>query len=196
MFYTHAQKQTNKHNFLSLALSLSLCCLATFGPPPFLFGQSYSPSEWSSIPKEQLLLLLFLIFHLSLAIVYLRQHNSFNTVGFCFFLLHVMTLPPPSACLSWDAQTLWPPRRWSFERVSSWWWCPFRPWRCSSPAGSRRRSCPCLPALWEGWRSCRWCGPHGQSSSPSLRHEAHRPLDRVRYSEHWEKWQGWGWGVT
>lgn len=85
MFYAHAQKQTNKHNFLSLALSLSLCCLATFGPPPFLFGQSYSPSEWSSIPKEQLLLLLFLIFHLSLAIVYLRQHNSFNTVGFFLF---------------------------------------------------------------------------------------------------------------
>lgn len=55
MFYTHAQKQTNKHNFLSL--SLCLAALATLGPP-LLFGQSHSPA---SIQKEQLLLLLLLL---------------------------------------------------------------------------------------------------------------------------------------
>lgn len=179
MFYAHAQKQTNKHNSLSLSLS---CCLATFGPPPLLFGQSHSPA---SIQKEQLLLLLcLLLLSLSLFISHLRQHNSLNTA----FLIHITTLPPSSACLSWDAQTLWPPRRWSFERVSSWWWGQFRPWRRSSSGGSRRSSCPCPPALEAGWPSCRWCGPRGQSSSPLLRRAARRPPDHVRYLEHWEKW--------
>lgn len=121
---------------------------------------------------------------LSLFISHLRQHNSLNTA----FLIHITTLPPSSACLSWDAQTLWPPRRWSFERVSSWWWGQFRPWRRSSSGGSKRSSCPCPPALEAGWPSCRWCGPRGQSSSPLLRRAARRPPDHVRYLEHWEKW--------
>ena len=171
MFYAHAQKQTNKHNSLSLSLS---CCLATCGPPALCFG--HSPA---SFQKEHLLLLPFLLLPF-LFIFHLRQHNSFNTA----FLLHITTLPLPSVCPSWDAQTLWPPRLWSFERVSSWWWGRFRPWRCSSPGGSLRSSCHCPPALWAESPSCRWCGRREQSSSPSLRRGARRPPGRVRYWEH------------
>lgn len=42
MFYAHAQKQTNKHNSLSLSLSFALSLAAL--PPP-LFGQSHSPAS-------------------------------------------------------------------------------------------------------------------------------------------------------
>lgn len=165
MFYAHAQKQTNKQTQLSLSLSLWTLSFSSFYPERnncCYFSVSFFPLLSS----------------------HLRQHNS---AQYCIsFLLHITTLPPPSACLSWDAQTLWPPRRGSFERVSSWWWGQFRPWRRSSSGGSRRSSCPCPPALGAGWPSCRWCGPRGQSSSPLLRRAARRPPDHVHYLERWE----------
>lgn len=119
----------------------------------------------------------------ALPLLYIPPRISLQTTQnpFTAFQLGITTLPRPSACLSWDAQTLWPPRRWSFERVSSWLWCRFRPWWCSSSAGSRRSSCPSRPALAAGWPSCRWCGPRGRSSSPSRRRAVRRPPDRVRY---------------
>ncbi len=145
MFYAHAQKQTNKHNSLSFSLSRLLSCHI------WAFSASLWTISFSSfyrIHKEQLLWLLWLLFSLYL---------SLKTTQFLIlhFLFDITALPPPSVCLSLDAQTLWPPRRWSFERVSSWWWGQFRPWRCSSSGGSRRSSCPYLLALGAGWPSCR-----------------------------------------
>lgn len=167
-------KKTNKHDSLSLS-----CCLG---------------HVWACSSLDNLVLQ-----HFSREnncrkrcfppfIFTLRQHNWFHTA--CS--LCIMTLPRPTACPSWDAQTLWPPRRWSFEKVSSWWWGRFRPWRCSSSRGSSQNSCPCPPALGAGSRSCRWRGLHGRSSNPSPRRAARRTLDHVRYLEHW----GWQRGKT
>lgn len=98
MFYAHAQKQTNKHNSLSLSLSH---CLATFGPPPLSLDNLILMLFPDSLLKEQLLLQLFLVLLLLfLSIAHLRQHNSVNTAFSFFFLLHIMTLPLSSVCLS------------------------------------------------------------------------------------------------
>lgn len=183
MFYAHAQKQTNKHNSLSLSLSFALSLAAL--PPP-LFGQSHSPA---SNPDRTTV-----AYRFSLSSFFKTTQLFFFFFRYCisfFFLPRIFTtLPPSSACLSWDARTLWPPRRGSFERVSSWWWGRFRPLRRSSSGGSRRSSCPCRLAPGAGWPSCRWCGPRGQSSSPSPRRAARRPPGHVRYLEHWEGWHG------
>ena len=191
MFYAHAQKQTNKHNSLSLSLFLPLprhiwassaslwtiCLSCCFQPLPWKNNCCYC-----SLSSRCFFFSLYR---------WLKTTQLFFNTAFSL----ITTLPPPSVCPSWDAQTLWPPRRWSFERVSSWWWDPFRPWRCSSSGGSRLSSCPCPPALGAGWPSCRWCGPRGRSSSPSLRRAARRTPDRVHYSEHYEKWERWSWNM-
>lgn len=161
MFNTHAQnKQTNTTLALSRSLSLSFPALANI----------WASSSFRFLPTP-----------LPLPVPPTPLVRAFRT-RCC-----ITTLPRPSACLSWDAQTLWPPRRWSFERVSSWLWGPFRPWRCSSSAGSRPSSCPSRPAPAAGWPSCRWCGPPGRSSSPWRPRAARRPPDRVRY---WERCWG------
>jgi len=176
MFYTHAQKQTNT------TLSLVLPC-HTWGS----YASLWPISLWCCFQRLShknnccyLSILSPIISFLSLT----EDNTTLNTA----FLFHIMTLLLLSVYLSSDAQTLWPPHHWSFERVSSWWWGLFRPCRCSSPAGSRPSSCPCPLALGAGWQSCRWCDPHGQSSSPLRRCAAHRPLDRARYLEYLEKW--------
>lgn len=167
MYYTHAQKQTNKQTHKHNSLSLSWARSSLDTPVlQHLSGEDNCYNHFFSCRSS-----------------HVRQHNSFNTAP----SLRITTLPRPTACPSWDGQTLWPPHRWSFERVSSWWSGRFHPWRCSSLRGSSQNSCHCPPALGAGSPSCQWRGPRGRSSSPSLRRAARRPPDHVRYLEHWGK---------
>lgn len=170
MYYTHAQK-TNKQTNTTLSLTLSLPRPRS-GPAPLwtISFSSLSPEGNDCCPSP-----IFSCISREMARLFRR----------CGPPTREFTTPPqPTAYPSWDARTLWPPHRWSFERVSSWWWGRFRPWRCSSLRGSSQNSCPCPPALGAGWPSFRWRGPRGRSSSPSPRRAARRPLDHVRYSEH------------
>ena len=75
----HKNKQTN--TTLSLSLSLS-CCLATFGPPPLLFGQSHSPAYPERTVATALSVFLFTS--------HFKTTQLFLILHFCFTLRHFL----------------------------------------------------------------------------------------------------------